>query len=144
MVTVNRASLRLLSIFIGLLFTGAVYYTMHNDPRWDWSAPGVGRLPKDTIRSFLHEAYDLGKGGTAGKDYFAHNAVDNAPGAQDRRDGNPMPHEIRSIIGQGMTVVVIHRIWPARGMPQTDAIDIFQLKDGRIIRRDRYLTRFEK
>ena len=71
MITVSRAKLRLLSISIGLLFTAAIYYTMHNNPRWDWSAPGVGRLPQEIVHSFLHEAYDLVKddpqGGLGGK-----------------------------------------------------------------------------
>lgn len=144
MITVSRAKLRLLSISIGLLFTAAIYYTMHNNPRWDWSAPGVGRLPQEIVHSFLHEAYDLGRGGAAARDYFAADARDNAPGAQDRRDGSPMPHKIRSIIAQGMTVAVLHRIEPVRGEAQLDVIDIFHLKDGRIARRERYLTWFDK
>ena len=93
MITVSRAKLRLLSISIGLLFTAAIYYTMHNNPRWDWSAPGVGRLPQAIVHSFLHEAYDLGRGGAAARDYFAADARDNAPGAQDRRDGSPFDAE---------------------------------------------------
>lgn len=144
MITLSRAKLRLLSIAIGLLFTAAIYYTMHYNPRWDWTAPGVGRLPQEIVRSFLHEAYDKGRGATAARDYFAADAQDNAPDAQDRRDGSPMPHQIRSVIAQGMTVAVLHRIDPVRGETQRDVIDIFHLKDGRIARRERYLTQFDK
>ncbi|OYW47966.1 MAG: hypothetical protein B7Y36_08530 [Novosphingobium sp. 28-62-57] len=142
MVTVSRNSLKLLSIGIGLLFTAAVYYTMHYNPRWDWSAPGVGKLPRDIIAQFMDQAYDKGQGGTAQQSYFAKDAMDNAPAADDRRDGAPVPHEIRDVIAQGMTVAVIHRIGPARGNPQLDVIDVFRIKDGRIVRRDRYPTRF--
>ena len=142
MIRVNRASLKLLSIAIGLLFTAAVYHTMHNNPRWDWTAPGIGKLPQEVVRGFLHEAYAKGRGGTAAKGYFATDAKDNASTAQDRRDGPPIQHDVRSIIAQGMNVAVVHRIAPARGEPQSDVIDIFRIKEGRIIQRDRYLTSF--
>lgn len=142
MITVSRRSLRLLSIAIGLLFTAAVYYTMHYNPRWDWTAPGVGKLPRDIVAEFMDQAYAKGQGGTAQQSYFARDAADNAPGAEDRRDGEPVPHEVREVIAQGMTVTVIHRIGPARGDPGMDVIDVFKIRDGRIVRRDRYPTSF--
>lgn len=142
MITASRRSLKLLSIGIGLLFTGAVYYTMHYNPRWDWTAPGVGKLPRDVVAEFMVQAYAQGRGGTAQQSYFAKDAVDNATAAQDRRDGEPVSHEVREVIAQGMTVVVVHRIAPARGEPGMDVIDVFRIKDGRIARRDRYPTRF--
>jgi predicted SnoaL-like aldol condensation-catalyzing enzyme len=142
--TVSRASLKLLSIVIGLLFTAAVYQTMHNNPRWDWTAPGVGKLPREIVTEYMQLAYDKGQGGTAATGYFAKDAKDNAAAAQDRVDGAPIPHEVRSVIGQGMTVIVVHRIEPARGEMQQDVIDQFEIKDGRIARRDRYVTRFDQ
>lgn len=142
MITASRRGLRLLSIGIGLLLTGAVYHTMHHNPRWDWTAPGVGKLPRDIVAAFMVQAYDLGRGGTAGQSYFAQDAVDNAPTAQDRRDGAPVSHQVRQVIAQGMTVAVVHRIVPARGEPGMDVIDVFTIRDGRIARRDRYPTRF--
>ncbi|MDP3908652.1 hypothetical protein [Novosphingobium sp.] len=142
MITASRRSLKLLSIGIGLLFTGAVYYTMHNNPRWDWTAPGVGKLPRDIVAEFMDQAYTKGQGGTAQQSYFAKGAFDNAPAAKDRRDGAPVPHQIRQVIAQGMTVAVIHRIAPARGEPGVDVIDVFTIKEGRIARRDRYPTHF--
>ncbi|MCW1400899.1 hypothetical protein OKA06_00660 [Novosphingobium sp. MW5] len=142
MITVSRRSLRLLSIAIGLLFTAAVYYTMHYNPRWDWSAPGVGKLPRDIVAQYMDLAYAKGQGGAAQQSYFAKDAIDIVPGAEDRRDGAPVPHEVREVIAQGMTVTVIHRIGPARGSPGMDVIDVFKIKDGRIVRRDRYPTRF--
>ena len=143
MIRVSRTSLKLLSIAIGLFFTVAVYHTMHNNPRWDWTAPGVGKLPRAIVLDFMALAYDRGQGGTAAQAYFAKDARDNAAAAQDRRDGAAIPHQVRSIVAQGMTVVVLHRIGPARGEPPLDVIDIYQIKDGRIARRDRYPTRFE-
>lgn len=142
MVTISRRSLNLLAIAVGLCLTGAVYYTMHYNPRWDWTAPGIGKLPRDIVAEFMEQAYAKGRGGTAGQSYFAEHAVDNAPDAQDRRDGAPMPHKVREIIAQGMTVVVVHQIGPARNEPAVDIIDVFQIKDGRIVRRDRYPTKF--
>lgn len=142
MITASRASLKALSIGIGLLFTGAVFYTMHNNPRWDWTAPGVGKLPRDIVAEFMDQAYAKGQGGTAQQRYFAADAADNAGDAPDRGDGAPVPHQIRQVIAQGMTVAVIHRIGPARGAAGLDAIDVFTIKDGRIARRDRYPTRF--
>lgn len=144
MITASRRSLRLLSIGIGLLFTGAVYTTMHDNPRWDWTAPGVGKLPRDIVAEFMDRAYAQGQGGTAQQSYFAKDAADNAPAAQDRRDGPPIPHQVRQVIAQGMTVAVIHRIGPARGEPEMDVIDVFTIKDGRIAARTRYPTRFTK
>lgn len=142
MITASRASLKALSIGIGLLFTGAVFTTMHNNPRWDWTAPGVGKLPRDIVAEFMDQAYAKGQGGTAQQRYFAKDAADNVGDAQDRGDGAPVPHQIRQVIAQGMTVAVIHRIAPARGAPGLDVIDVFTIKDGRIARRDRYPTRF--
>lgn len=139
MTTVSRSSLKLLSIAIGLLFTVAVYYTMHDNPRWDWTAPGVGKLPQQIVREFMDEAYVEGRGRAAHDAYFAKNAVDNVPAAQ---DGDVGTHEVREVIAQGMTVAVVHRMVPAHGEPAVDAIDVFRIKDGRIVRRDRYLTRF--
>lgn len=142
--TVSRTSLKLLSIVIGLLFTAAVFQTMHYNPRWDWTAPGVGKLPREIVTDYMKLAYEQGQGGTAAKGYFAKDAKDNAADAQDRVDGAPIPHEVRSIIGQGMTVVVVHRIAPARGQAAMDVIDQFEIKDGRIARRDRFVTRFDQ
>jgi predicted SnoaL-like aldol condensation-catalyzing enzyme len=142
MVTASRSSLRLLSIVIGLLFTGAVYYTMHYNPRWDWTAPGVGKLPQEIVHDFMDQAYTKGHGSSAAKSYFAKDAIDNVPDAQDRRDGTPLPNEVREIIAQGLTVAVLHRIGASRGEPSVDVIDVFRTKNGRIVRRDRYLTKF--
>jgi len=142
MMTVSRTSLRLLSIAIGLLFTAVVYRTMHYNPRWDWSAPGVGMLPRDIVKGFMAEAYGKGKGDAASKAWFAPGAVDNAPGASDRQDGAPIGDTVREVVAQGMNVAVIHRIAPARGAPGQDVIDVFRISDGRIARRDRYPTTF--
>ncbi|WP_374595140.1 hypothetical protein [Sphingosinicella sp.] len=139
MITASRSSLKLLSIGIGLLFTVAVYYTMHYNPRWDWTAPGVGKLPQQIVRDFMDETYARGQGAAAHGSYFAKDAVDNVAAPQDRA---PVAHEVREIIAQGMTVAVVHRMMPVHGEPAVDAIDVFQIKDGRIIRRDRYLTTF--
>lgn len=141
MITASRSSLKLLSIAIGLLFTVAVYYTMHYNPRWDWTAPGVGKLPQQIVRAFMDETYAKGQGAAAHRAYFAKGAVDTAATTQAPADGAPVAHDVREIIAQGMTVAVVHRIVPAHGEP-VDAIDVFQVKDGRIIRRDRYLTTF--
>jgi hypothetical protein len=139
MITVSRSSLKLLSIAIGLLFTVAVYYTMHYNPRWDWTAPGVGKLPQQIVRAFMDETYAKGRGATAHRTYFAEDAVDNVAAPEDR---SPVSDDVREIIAQGMTVAVVHRMMPAHGEPAVDAIDVFQVKDGRIVRRDRYPTSF--
>ena len=144
MLTVSRTTLRLLSIAIGLLFTATVYYTMHYNPRWDWTAPGVGQLPRDIVHGFMSEAYGKGQGAAAHQRWFSPKASDNAPGAADRQDGAPIGDEVRQIVAQGMTVAVIHRIAPARGATAQDVIDVFEIKDGRIARRDRYPTSFAR
>ena len=100
MITVSRTSLRLLSIAIGLLFTGTVYYTMHYNPRWDWTAPGIGQLPRDIVHGFMADAYGRGQGAAAHRTWFAPNAADNAPGAADRQDGVPIGDDVRQIVAQ--------------------------------------------
>ena len=142
MFTLKRSNLRLATIALGLLFTAGIYYSMHYRIPWDWHAPGIGKLPQEIVRGFLTEAYDKGQGAKAVRDYFSPEVKDNAPEAQDRRDGPPMPHEIRTMIGQGTKVIVIHRVGPARGEPVIDVIDLFETRDGRIVRRERFLTRF--
>lgn len=142
MVTVRRSTLRLLTIALGLLFTAGIYYSMHYRIPWEWNAPGIGKLPQEIVRGYLAEAYDRGQGAKAVRDYFSPQIVDNAPHAQDSRDGAPIPHEIRTMFGQGAQVVVIHRIGAARGAPVADVIDVFETRNGRITRRDRFLTSF--
>lgn len=142
MITISRHSLYLLTIAIGLFLTVAVYYTMHTNPRWDWTAPGVGKLPRDMISEFMEQAYNMGQGGIAQQGYFSKDALDNAPNAEDRRNGEPISHEVLEVVAQGMTVIVFHRVGPARGEAARDLIDVFRIKDGRIVRRDRYPTKF--
>lgn len=142
MITVTRTSLRLLSLAIGLAFTAAVYVTMHNNPRWDWSAPGVGLLPREIVTRFMDQSYRAGQAGTARAAYFAKDARDLADDPRDLADGAPVPDVVREVVGQGMTVVVIHQLGAARGLPARDVIDVFHIKDGRIASRDRYPTRF--
>ena len=95
MFTVRRANLDLLKIALGLIFTAGIYYSMHYRIPWEWEAPGIGKLPTEIVRGFMAEAYDTGAGAMASRDYFAPKAVDNASRAQERRDGSPMPHEVR-------------------------------------------------
>jgi hypothetical protein len=144
MIIVKRSSLRLVTVAIGLLFTAGIYYTMHYRMGWDWNAPGIGRLPQEIVRGYLAEAYDKGDGAKAAHDYFSPDIVDKAPQAQDRRDNMPVPHEIRMMVGQGARVVVFHRIGPAAGEPAVDAVDLFETRNGRIVRRERFLTSFPR
>ena len=123
MITVRRTHLNLLKIALGLMFTAGIYYSMHYRIPWDWEAPGIGKLPTEIVRGFMAEAYGKGAGAKASRDYF-------------------LPHEVRKIVAQGMNVVVFHRIGPARGEPAADIIDVFETRNGRIVRRDRFPTRF--
>lgn len=144
MVAVRRSSLNLLSIGVGVLFTCAIFYTMHYNPRWDWTAPGVGKLPREIVEAFLDESYGKGRGADAVHDYFSPKTIDNVADAQERRNGVPMPDTILRIVAQGQEVVVFHRIGAARGEPAADVIDDFVTADGRIMRRERYPTRFTR
>lgn len=142
MVTVKRSSLRIASILLGFAFVGIFYSFFHYRIPWDWDAPGTGKLPQEIVRGFMAEAYGEGRGAAAVRDYFLPDAPDNALEAQDRQDGEPMPHEVVSVVAQGQTVVVIHRIAAARGEPALEVIDVFETKRGRIVSRKRYVTRF--
>ncbi len=140
MVRVSRSSLRLLSIAIGILFIGAIYYSMHYRIPWEWDAPGVGKLPRDVVSGFLEEAYGRGNGEAAVRDYFASEIVPGAVAPQERSDAGPIPYEIHSVVAQGLTVVVFQKIGAARGQPATDVVDVFEVRDGRIVRRERHHT----
>ncbi len=142
MITVKRSSLRILSICLGLLFIAGFYSFFHYRLPWDWDAPGTGRLPQEIVQGFMTEAYEGGRGASAVEDYFSSDVVDNALQAQDRENGAPISHEVLSVVAQGQTVVVIHRIAAARGQPALDAIEVFETNRGRIVRRERYLTTF--
>src|SRR6187401_2838092 len=102
----RRSSLRLLSIAIGVLFTAAIYYSMHYRIPWEWDAPGIGKLPEDVVSGFLDEAYGEGNGAQAVRDYFAPAIVPLAVAPQERGDAAPVPYEVRSVVAQGLTVVV--------------------------------------
>lgn len=139
MITVRRSTLKLLSIAIGLIFTAGIYNSMHNGIPWDWNAPGTGKLPREIVRGFMAQAYDRGDGAGAVRDYFAKDAVDNVVQAQDRRSGAPIPHQVGRVVGEGLTVVVFHRIGAARGEPASDVVDVFETRNGRIVRRERHI-----
>jgi hypothetical protein len=144
MFTVKRSSLKALSICLGLLFTAGFYYFFHYRLPWDWDAPGTGRLPQEIVRGFMAEAYEEGRGASAVQNYFSPQVADAAPEAQDRRNGDPIPHEVLSVVAQGQTIVVIHRIAASRGQPALDVIDVFETNRGRIVKRERYLTNFDQ
>ncbi|ODP37290.1 hypothetical protein [Sphingomonas turrisvirgatae] len=139
MITVRRSTLKLLSIALGIAFTAGIYNSMHNGMGWDWKAPGTGKLPREIVRGFMAQAYDRGDGAGASRDYFASDAADNVPLASDRRSGAPVAHQVRRVIGEGLTVVVFHRIGAARGEPARDVVDIFDTRNGRIVKRERHV-----
>lgn len=139
---VKRSTLRLLSIAIGVLFTAAIYYSMHYRIPWDWESPGLGRLPVEVVNGFLDEAYERGQGADAVRDYLAPDILPASVAPHERANGEPIPHELRQVVAQGLVVVAFQRIGAARGEPATDAIDVFEVRDGRIVRRERYRTQF--
>jgi hypothetical protein len=144
MITVKRSSLRIASICLGLIFLASIYYFFHYRLPWDWGAPGTGKLPQEIIRAYMSEAYEQGRGARAIQDYFADDAADNVSQTREREDGVAIPHEVLSVVAQGQTVVVVHRVGAARGEPAADVIDVFETKRGRIVRRDRYVTSFNR
>jgi hypothetical protein len=142
MIRARRSTVRILSICLGFAFIAGFYYFFHHRLAWDWDAPGTGKLPQEIVAGFLAETHEQGRGAAAMQGYFAPDAVDTAPAGPNQEDGAPMPHEVRSVIAQGQTVVVIHRIAAARGQPSQDVIDVFETRRGRIVRRDRFYTQF--
>lgn len=139
---VNRLTLRLLSIALGILFTAAIYYSMHYRTPWDWGSPGLGRLPVEVVNAFLDEAYERGQGADAVRNYLAPDVLPAGVAPHERANGEPIPRELRQVVAQGLIVVTFQRIGAARGEPATDAIDVFEVRDGRIVQRERYRTEF--
>ena len=142
MITVKRSTLRRLSVLVGLLFVAGIYYTMHFRMGWDWSSPGLGRLPREVVQVYLTEAYDEGKGAEAVRDFVAPGVARDATPPQERVDGPAIARHVRATLAQGLRVVVFQSVAPARGQPGADVIDVFLVRDGRIVHRERYETSF--
>jgi hypothetical protein len=142
MMTIKRSTLRLLSVVVGLLFVAGIYYTMHFRMGWDWNAPGLGRLPQEVVQAYLKEAYDEGKGAQAVRDFVAPAIAEDSTPPQERADGPAIPRHVRATLAQGLNVVVFQSLAPARSLPAADVIDVFEVRDGRIVHRERYQTSF--
>lgn len=89
-------------------------------------SPTSGKTARGFIGDYLELAYDKGRGADARAAFFAPDAKDHAPDAIDRTNGTPIPHEIRKIVADGMTVAVYHKISAARGRPTMEVVDIYE------------------
>ncbi|MGD9843074.1 MAG: hypothetical protein AB7U99_09255, partial [Steroidobacteraceae bacterium] len=116
--------------------TAYLAYDLHYGHSHDWG-PGAGKTPPTLVAAYLDVAYNQGHGVEAAQMYFLPTTVDHNPESADRRDGPPIKHEIKELIGQGLTVAVYHHIEAAHGEPAMDAVDFYKTKNGRILERFR-------
>ncbi|MFS8979124.1 hypothetical protein PO002_32330 [Cupriavidus necator] len=130
------------SVCIGVLITLCFTYSLHFNPRWYGdNGPGVGKLPRVIVMDYMKLAYDKGQGAAAARAYFSPKVLDHNPGSIELRDGQPIRHEIRQVIGEGLVVAVYHRVEAARGEPAIDVLDVFKTGayTGRIAERKRFI-----
>ncbi|WP_254601784.1 hypothetical protein [Cupriavidus taiwanensis] len=130
------------SVCVGILITLGFTYSLHFNPRWYGNnGPGVGKLPRVIVLDYMKLAYDKGQGAAAARAYFAPKVIDHHPGSIELRDGEPIRHEIRQVIAEGLVVAVYHRVEAARGQPAIDVLDVFRTGaySGRIAERQRFI-----
>ncbi|MGE0113319.1 MAG: hypothetical protein AB7T07_00320 [Steroidobacteraceae bacterium] len=120
----------------GIIITLLLAFRMHHGQ--DWSG-GAGKTPREFVTDYMEIAYTQGRGTEAAEKYFLPTTIDHSPNSIERSDGTPIQHEIKDVIGDGLTVAVYHHIEAARGQPAQDVVDIFKTKKGRIIERQRFI-----
>ncbi|QYY29481.1 hypothetical protein K2O51_04615 [Cupriavidus pinatubonensis] len=138
----NACMTRAASIGVGIAIALSFAYSLHFNPRWYGdNGPGVGKLPRTIVLDYMKQAYDTGRGAEAAKGYFSPKMVDHNPGSIELRDGEPIRHEIRQVIAEGLVVAVYHRVEAARGQPAVDVLDVFKTGayTGRIAERRRFV-----
>lgn len=122
------------TLIIGIVFTILVGFKMHHGTTWD---AGAGKVPKAIMADYFKLAYDEGKGAEADKLYYAKDAADQVINAIERQDGAPIPHQVISVTGAGMEVVVHQKIPATRGQQAVEVVDFYKFKGSRIKERNR-------
>lgn len=144
MLQVKSSTLYGVSLALGALFTGWIYYNMHFNIPWDWEAPGTGRLPHEIVEGFLDTAYGDGQGAVARAQYFAPSLNDATPLPLEAENGVPTERTVHRVVAQGLDVVVFQTLSAARGQEAQDVIDVFETNRGRITARTRHFTDFAR
>src|SRR5690606_41831044 len=86
---ISERTLYLISLLVGVLFLGNIYYHLHVAPNWQWG-PALDKMPKHMVSDFRAEIYENGKGGYALQEYIDPNAEfdrDAFPRSEERRVG---------------------------------------------------------
>ncbi len=122
---------------VGLLLCLVVTWQLR--PLAEFSASS-GKTGREVVADYLAMAYDQGRGADAADMYFTADVADFAANAIDRRNGRPIEHEVLSLIADGMTVAVHHRIAPAAGEPAMEVVDIFKVDRFSQIQERRRIT----
>lgn len=112
------------SAAVGLLLCGLVTWQLR--PLGGEFTVSSGKTGREVVAAYLAMAYDEGRGADAARLYFAPDVQDFATDAADRTNGTAINHQIFSIIADGMTVAVHHRIEAARGAQAMEVVDIFK------------------
>ncbi|MDX9874463.1 MAG: hypothetical protein RBS88_06085 [Spongiibacteraceae bacterium] len=121
-------------VIVGILYTiGCAFYVNHGT---DWSG-GAGKTPRDMMIDYYELAYGQGKGGAASAEYWAPDAEDLVPDAIDRKDGYAVAHEIHNMVVDGRQVSVHHTIGASATTPAIEAVDIYTILRGKIVKRER-------
>ena|SRR5690554_6651593 len=134
-------TLYLISLLVGVLFLGNIYYHLHVAPNWQWG-PALDKMPKHMVSDFRAEIYENGKGGYALQEYIDSNAEFDRDAFPELVDGSAFESRLlRPLIGDGRDIVVVHELQREGASPQT-VIDFIHIgpRGGRIDQMTRYVA----
>ncbi len=127
--------MRILSMLIGAIFVVWIAHGLHSNPRWTWS-PGEGELPRDVVALYMDMVYEQGKVAEAEELFFLPNTKDEVPADRLLPNGETFSPEIIRVIAEGFNVAVHFKTDDVNGLP-TEYIDMYHVRGGRIISRER-------
>jgi|LSQX01.3.fsa_nt_gb hypothetical protein len=131
--------MRILSILIGAIFVAWIAHGLHTNPRWTWS-PGEGELPRDVVALYMEKAYEEGKVEEAKELFYSPKTKDAVASERLFPSGETFTPEVIRVIAEGFNVAVHFRANDADAIP-TEFIEIYHVRGGRILSRERIVHR---
>ena len=138
---ISERTLYLISLLVGVVFLGNIYYQLHIAPNWQWG-PALDKMPKHMVTDFLAEVYENGKGGYALQEYIDPKAEFDREAFPELVDGSPIKSTLlRPLMGDGRDIVVVHEL-QREGASPLKVIDFIHIgpRGGRIDQMTRYVV----
>lgn len=131
--------MRILSILIGAVFVAWIAHGLHNNPRWTWS-PGEGELPRHVVALYMEKTYEEGNVEEAKELFYLPNTKDEVAEERLFPNGQTFTPEVIRVIAEGFNVAVHFSTEDADGV-LTEYIEIYHVRGGRILSRERIIHR---